>query len=181
MLGPGYWVSPDKRILQIDEHQQYIVQHYEEFGFSEEEIQKAKSSPDPRTTLLLKVMNRGWLRVRKTTGRQGESWSFEFIQGSWPLVDWLFDVVEVAQKIGVHPYDTMVVNVMSREGSLLKNFTLDFSQLTRSLAPGGGELLEELTGRLASEATQSRNRFARAVRFQETFSNYVKSLGLKHF
>lgn len=178
MLGPGYWVSPDKQIYSIDEHQQYIEQHPETFGLSPQEVQESRDSQDPRTSFLLKVMRQGWMRVRKSSGRQGESWSFEFIQGSWPLVDWLFDVVEVAQKIGVHPYDIVNLNSLTRDGNLLQNFNTDFSRLTKSLAPGGGELLEELTGRLASGSSRSRARFARAVQFQENFARYVKSLGL---
>lgn len=179
MLGPGYWIGPDKKVLSIDEHQQFIEQHPMEFGLSPEDITKAKSLPDPRTALLLTVMKKGWLRVRKTTGRQGESWSFEFVQGRWPLVDWLFDILEAGKSIGVHPYDTVIVNSMDSEGHLLRNFTLDYSQLTKALAPGGGGLLEELTGRLASDANQTRKRFARAVAIQENFKQYVKSLGLR--
>lgn len=162
-LGAGYWVSPDNQIERVGEHATEVRTNPEHFGLRAEDL-PPREHPDRRRVTVLLAMRRGWMRIRQDSGRQGTQWNVEFVKlPGWSVLDKVFDVLAVAQEVGLGRYTVIRINVMDSEGNLLSSATLNFQELVDSLAPGGDDsVLERQFGeRVAESRLDRRTRVAK--------------------
>lgn len=86
---PGFWISPDGRIIRIDRHINYVWEHPESFGFTREEIQNIyrEFNEQPglegqsRGKIIRIAVSRNWIRIR----RYHWGWSFNIPEYSNPI------------------------------------------------------------------------------------------------
>lgn len=64
-MSEGYWIYPDGRIVEVNDHYAYVKEHPEDFGFTEEEASSWNlGDAKQREDVLIEAMKRGFVRVR---------------------------------------------------------------------------------------------------------------------
>ncbi|MEQ8667842.1 MAG: hypothetical protein RIC12_01635 [Pirellulales bacterium] len=158
-MGAGYWISPSKEPIRISEHEDAVRANPEKFGLERQQLPKRGSGS--REKILLAVMQQGWMRIRQYTGNGG-NWTIEFVDQNQPMADWLLDILDIGQKIEIHPYESLRIHPMDNA----RHMTCDppdisFRELIRGLESTNRGELELAFGELRTSRQEQQVRVAR--------------------
>lgn len=137
----GYWISPQGEVIELPQggtHIVDIVKNPEKYGQTEERLRKVYDKfgePErygkegkSRDEIMLRLMRRGWIRVRKARAGGAFLWTVETIKFTNREKDAIFKFLN--DKAGS---DDVSITVLSRDGKRIENRLTSKNQLLEAL------------------------------------------------
>ena len=110
-LTTGYWINPDGKVIPIYDHFEYLLEHPEEFGIKENEIEGISfTDKEKRVEFLLRAVRNNWIRVRRTGGVSSVE--------CWELSDWTLARIQMfCKKTNVWDTEYIRINELAKKSS----------------------------------------------------------------
>ena len=106
----GWWISPECKIIYVDDHFGYLLEHPDMFGIKKPDVPFSPKGPD-REVWLRKVMADGWVRVREHKGYT----TYEF----WEMNNNTFhNIKQHLKALGLSSTDPILLSELNKENHL---------------------------------------------------------------